>query len=66
MRKGINNMNDFQEMREQYKEILRLRNYNTEWINTYLTEFDEIVSKQLWDILVPLMESCNIQIRKDI
>ena len=66
MRKGINNMNDFQEMREQYKEILRLRNYNTEWINAYLTEFDEIVSKQLWDILVPLMETCNIQIRKDI
>lgn len=59
-------MNDFQEMREQYKEILRLRNYNTEWINAYLIEFDEIVSKQLWDILVPLMENCNIQIRKDI
>ena len=66
MRKGINNMNDFQEMREQYKEILRLRNYNTEWINIYLAEFDEIVSKQLWDIFAPLMESCNIEFRKDI
>jgi len=66
MRKEINNMNDFQEMREQYKDILRLRNYNTEWINAYLTEFDEIVSKQLWDILDPLMESCNIEFRKDI
>lgn len=59
-------MNDFQEMREQYKEILRLRNYNTEWINTYLTEFDEIVSKQLWDIFAALMESCSIEFRKDI
>jgi len=59
-------MNDFQEMREQYKDILRLRNYNTEWINAYLTEFDEIVSKQLWDILAALMESCNIDFRKDI
>lgn len=66
MRKEINNMNDFQEMREQYKDILRLRNYNTEWINAYLIEFDEIVSKQLWDILAPLMESCNIEFRKDI
>jgi len=59
-------MNDFQEMREQYKEILRLRNYNDEWINIYLAEFDEIVSKQLWDIFAPLMESCNIEFRKDI
>ena len=59
-------MNDFQEMREQYKDVLRLRNYDDEWINIYLTEFDEIVSKQLWDILVPLMESCNIEFRKDI
>jgi len=66
MRKGINNMNDFQEMREQYKEILRWRNYNDEWINIYLAEFDEIVSKQLWDIFAPLMESCNIEFRKDI
>ena len=66
MRKEINNMNDFQEMREQYKDILRLRNYDTEWINVYLTEFDEIVSKQLWDILAPLMESYNIEFRKDI
>jgi len=59
-------MNDFQEMREQYKDILRLRNYNDEWMNTYLTEFDEIVSKQLWDILNSLMESCNIELREDI
>ena len=59
-------MNDFQEMREQYKEILRWRNYNDEWINIYLAEFDEIVSKQLWDIFAPLMESCNIEFRKDI
>jgi len=61
-------MNDFQEMREQYKDVLRLRNYNDEWINAYLAEFDEIVAKQLWDILDPLMESCNIDIdfRKDI
>jgi len=59
-------MNDFQEMREQYKEVLRLRNYNTEWINAYLVEFDEIVSKQLWDIFAALMESCNINFRKDI
>ena len=66
MREEINSMNNFQEMREQYKEVLRLRNYDTEWINAYLAEFDEIVSKQLWDILVPLMESCDIQIRKDI
>ena len=66
MRKEINNMNDFQEMREQYKDILRLRNYDTEWINVYLIEFDEIVSKQQWDILAALMESCNIDFRKDI
>ena len=59
-------MNDFQEIREQYKEVLRLRNYNDEWINAYLTEFDKIVVKQLWDILAPLMESCNIEFRKDI
>lgn len=59
-------MNNFQEMREQYKDVLRLRNYNDEWINIYLAEFDEIVSKQLWDIFAPLMESCNIEFRKDI
>ena len=59
-------MNNFQEMREQYKDVLRLRNYNDEWINIYLIEFDEIVSKQLWDILAPLMESCNIEFRKGI
>lgn len=59
-------MNDFQEMREQYKEVLRLRNYDDEWINIYLAEFDEIVLKQLWDIFAPLMESCNIEFRKDI
>ena len=59
-------MNNFQEMREQYKDVLRLRNYNDEWINIYLAEFDEIVSKRLWDILDPLMESCNIEFRKDI
>lgn len=59
-------MNDFQKMREQYKDVLRLRNYNDEWINAYLTEFDEIVAKQLWDILDPLMESCNIELKKDI
>lgn len=59
-------MNNFQEMREQYKEVLRLRNYDDEWINIYLAEFDEIVSKQLWDIFSPLMENCNIEFRKDI
>ena len=58
-------MNDFQEMREQYKEVLRLRNYNDEWINAYLAEFDEIVAKQLWDILEPLMESCYIKFDKE-
>lgn len=59
-------MNNFREMREQYEDVLRMRNYNTEWIKAYLAEFDNIVSKQLWDILAPLMESCNIEFRKDI
>lgn len=53
---------NFQDMREEYKDVLRLRNYDTKWINLYLAEFDEIVEKQLWDILDSLMESCNIQL----
>lgn len=53
---------NFQDMREEYKDVLRLRNYDTKWIDLYLAEFDEIVEKQLWNILDPLMQSCNIQL----
>ena len=54
--------NDFQVMREEYEDVLRMRNFDTFWINKYLNQFDEMVVENRTDEIVALMESINIKL----
>ena len=55
-------VNDFQEMRNFYIDMLRLRNYNDEFYYALLSEFDKAVSEKDMNKIVKIMGTVNVEL----
>lgn len=54
--------NDYKEMRAEYKDVLRMRNYNNIWIDLLLEDFDNLIRAQRWDALTLLMKDIDVEL----
>lgn len=54
--------NDYKEMRAEYKDVLRMRNYNSIWIDLLLEDFDNLIRTQRWDALTLLMKDIGVEL----
>ena len=54
--------NDYKEMRAEYKDVLRIRNYNNIWIDLLLEDFDNLIRTQRWDALTLLMKDIGVEL----
>lgn len=54
--------NDYKEMRAEYKDVLRMRNYNSIWIDLLLEDFDNLIRSQRWDALTLLMKDIGVEL----
>ena len=54
--------NDFQEMRAEYKEYLRFHNFDTPWIDEYLSAFDKMVENEEQESIAALMTEIGVEL----